>query len=1288
MKKTYKMCLALMMMLLGAINVSAGDRVPLTNDMFYMYDGFGADANKIGPLDPANTTEFGVASGCPFGDTSCNAWLDCTKYAKLYIKMEGCDGDGVANGTNPRIFINRLETEGQFNADKSVAKCIVIPNAGTWAEDYYTKEDDGTYVIDLTKIKKDFGFAHLHSIKGSAWNTQAIVYSVEAEKADKSQLVGWVNMVENSDLEGEEVDNFRTRIYPDETKPVPVSEIVDGVGKDGSRGIRVAATARGANPWDNQFFIRFDEPVLPGAQYRISFDYKADTEAKASTQAHAEPADYIHYDMLGDVNFTTDWQTFTKEGQITADQSKPGENKAMRSIAFNLSEYEGANNYYFDNIKFEVYMFGTTAEYAGSAVLLNFGHETNIPELVKATGKKRMMFPTTCGTVKVDGSEIAISSVEAFADGRLYYFLNSAISRRAKEVIVSFMNPAEEAYHLVYTSGPNVGGAVGNFNGTASMNSEISKNEGYAYKFVVPTLVEADPENGSFNLPVGIKEFKVKFDKNADGAAMVATLDGARLTVAPAAMAEEFTLTREGADLANGKHTLNITKIYPEERLDDETFADTTYVFYTGKVEADPNDTLEVILPDTYFAEMSNGGVPEGFTVMFGTEERTAPNTYGSGARGMDFAAGGDFTKGVYFREGYIMYGNMEGYELSLKAGKTYKLHFTSAAWKGDDNKCRFEILNDAEEAVVAQVITNKPNVNGSTGVVKGATQTDIDFTPEMDGNYRLKWTNAADLTSDPSWIETLLANVSMKYIPNTVGVMETLALNNALENAKSVRDANVDERYDGAEYQALVDAITKYEAEKETYTNPSSFNNAVEVLNALAEAMQTHRANCDEYDTQVKKAIDVVRQNEMPNGDPEQATKFVATELFGQLKDIVSKYHGSSEWTKSDSTAVYSEENPEVIDHYDYSWVLVYSYDVLKDEAVLVPAIAELKEIANTTSLLFTEGESNCSDTGVKVAFERIRLGIEGLKSMGVAEDDEQIVEANKALTDDDNVVEGIKNRMKVILYNDLKEATTEMFKPIVDEGTLEETPRSYDVSVFIMNPNVYKLSNNTDYTDEAVPGWVVPEGYNRPGLSCGWGSSRGTDIVAEDCMFQTWGGSYRVEQTITDLPAGIYTLKIGFGERMQDDASSNIEQSFVYAKTSDTPAVEVGMEEDREANFAGVADCLGIGQSFPKANTVIEGLVVTDGILTIGANASQGSHTFFNDARLFITGGAPGVDYAAEYEEAVNGIESVSAAKVRAIQLYDLNGRRISSARQGLVIVKKFMSDGSVRIEKVIKK
>ena len=59
------------------------------------------------------------------------------------------------------------------------------------------------------------------------------------------------------------------------------------------------------------------------------------------------------------------------------------------------------------------------------------------------------------------------------------------------------------------------------------------------------------------------------------------------------------------------------------------------------------------------------------------------------------------------------------------------------------------------------------------------------------------------------------------------------------------------------------------------------------------------------------------------------------------------------------------------------------------------------------------------------------------------------------------------------------------------------------------------------------------------------------------------------------------------------------------------------------------------------------------------------------------------------AEYDAFVSGIEgTVITPDVVAFELYDLNGRRINKAQQGVVIIKKYMTDGTVVTEKVIKK
>jgi hypothetical protein len=980
-------------------------------------------------------------------------------------------------------------------------------------------------------------------------------------------------------------------------------------------------------------------------------------DASADTQAHRDPSDYIHYEMIGSPNFTTEWQVYTFEGEITAQQSGEG---TMHSIAFNLSK-DKANDidFFFDNIKFEVYKYGTVAEFSNDVVQVDFGFETNIPELVKQSGRKRLMFPDGTASVKVNGENMPLYSIEGFEDGRFYVFLEEAVNED-DVVEVTFTNPSDAAYHLIYTSGP--GGDVNNFTGIATYNIDIEDNEGYPYAFLTPTIMKADPEEGSFNLPNSLSEIKLTFDKPVDCEAIDAKLNREQLAVNPATgFAEQITLVRTSTgDLADGEYTIQVSKIYPELRLDDSIFGDSIWTINVGKVNLDPNDVPEDILPD-YFASTSNNGIPEGYLVIFGEETRLAPTTYSSGARLFDFAAGGDFTKALYFRSDYVEYGGLEGYALPMKAGKRYNIHFNAAAWKDNGTHMKFQIMNESDEILYEAIVKTTPNVNGNTGsAVNGSTSFDDKFIPEADGNYKLRWIPVTGENGDQgSFNEVLLANPRVRYVPNVAGIEETQLLATALENAKKTLEENSDERFNGPAYDALKAAIEKYEAEGSSYTAPSAYREAAAVLDAAAQSMKDHRALCDTYDPLPRQAQEILDNN--------AEKKFAATTLYADLKVVAAKYV-----TKEQSTQVDPETGEETP-------VVVYNILKIKDDAELQAAINELQDLVNTTGLLFTEGESKTSDTGVKVLVERLRLGAEALKSLGVAEDDALIKAANNALFDDDDLAAAIQNKLKVILYEQLKDPANQLFAETVDENTLEVTTPTYDMTVFVKNPNIYKQQDNTNFTSENVPGWDTPEGYSRPGLSVGWGQPRGTNEIAEDCMFQTWGSSYRVEQTVTNLPVGVYTLKMGFGERMNDD-EANFEDSYIYAKTSDVPEYENGQ----------MGECPGIGQSFPYANAVIENVVVLDGIVTIGANGGPSSHTFFNDVRLLIAAPVDGYDYGQAYQEVLNGIEqnATKPAVVRAVELYDLNGRRILNATKGVMIVRKFMSDGTVRVEKVIKR
>ncbi len=110
------------------------------------------------------------------------------------------------------------------------------------------------------------------------------------------------------------------------------------------RCIKAHATARHSEAWDNQLWL-VPGSFANGASFVFSAEVRADKPAYASTQIHNAPGSYVHYEALGNINFTTEWKTVTVSGKFSA---------AGQSIAFNLSELADENNYYFDNVSLKI----------------------------------------------------------------------------------------------------------------------------------------------------------------------------------------------------------------------------------------------------------------------------------------------------------------------------------------------------------------------------------------------------------------------------------------------------------------------------------------------------------------------------------------------------------------------------------------------------------------------------------------------------------------------------------------------------------------------------------------------------------------------------------------------------------------------------------------------------------------------------------------------------------------------------------------------------------------------
>ena len=169
--------------------------------------------------------------------------------------------------------------------------------------------------------------------------------NIRFEMIKKAPIPTWKNLVVNGDCEGTDVTCLVGK-DGDEGGAFN-TKIVDGAGVDGSRAVVVTSHANAAEGWDTQFFITIDHAFQQGEQFLFRMKCRADAPATASTQAHTAPGAYKHWDMVGTINFTTEWQTFEKRGAISADQA------GSNTIAINLNDDKTlATKFYFDDIEF------------------------------------------------------------------------------------------------------------------------------------------------------------------------------------------------------------------------------------------------------------------------------------------------------------------------------------------------------------------------------------------------------------------------------------------------------------------------------------------------------------------------------------------------------------------------------------------------------------------------------------------------------------------------------------------------------------------------------------------------------------------------------------------------------------------------------------------------------------------------------------------------------------------------------------------------------------------------
>lgn len=153
MKRLFTPLLLFLTVLLGGINASAADEVmDLTADMFYTWDGYGADANKLSQatidFNIGNDSEIGSGGVvCGTGGIDKRVYADITGSSKLII-------EGTSK-TSVYIAFNRQEDDSDTRLSGTI-------------------DDNGTLELDLTSLP----YVHLNTMKVN-WGSSGTISSVK-----------------------------------------------------------------------------------------------------------------------------------------------------------------------------------------------------------------------------------------------------------------------------------------------------------------------------------------------------------------------------------------------------------------------------------------------------------------------------------------------------------------------------------------------------------------------------------------------------------------------------------------------------------------------------------------------------------------------------------------------------------------------------------------------------------------------------------------------------------------------------------------------------------------------------------------------------------------------------------------------------------------------------------------------------------------------------------------------------------------------------------------------------
>ena len=357
------------------------------------------------------------------------AKFDADNEYSITLKIQGTvDGIveiGFSGGGNQQITLDGSDQTVTLGGFKNNPTAQYWANSGSFI--FQSGQYVGEYTISYVKITHEqaAGQAEIkykdnmltNGDAEAAWPAWAFTDYMEDDvnavwRSDRAtEICAW-GLVhgENVDAaqEPDPVENgeSKSRPFPATIESVEAS----GLQKGGHAFVVHASEANNEHTdwqaWDNQFFIMAPKGFPAGTQVKLSFLYKASTTVTTNTQVHHQnPSWYLHYQGIGDVTFTEEWQKFEQE--VTLQGWSSGD--LGYCIAFNLNpNNKEPMDFYIDDISWQEMDFeeGCFAVAKGE----NFDYDYNAPIVFEEDAAEPGVFTGKVGAEGAYVNEVIIST--------------------------------------------------------------------------------------------------------------------------------------------------------------------------------------------------------------------------------------------------------------------------------------------------------------------------------------------------------------------------------------------------------------------------------------------------------------------------------------------------------------------------------------------------------------------------------------------------------------------------------------------------------------------------------------------------------------------------------------------------------------------------------------------------------------------------------------------------------------------------------------------------------------